>query len=92
MVPTVSMYMHLFILGSCKTKHPELIQNYSEVSTNIVTCGTAAGEILPLCVVYKLEKVMTTWLEGGLENCKYDCSLSGWFDACTFENSVPKVI
>jgi len=82
----------LQVLVKRGTKYPELIQNSSKVSTSLMTCGTAAGEILPLYVVYKSGKVWTTWMEGGPENCKYDCSLSGWLDACTFENWFMRIL
>jgi hypothetical protein len=49
-------------------------------------CATAAGELLPPYVVYKAKKVWTTWIEGGPEGTKYDCTKSGWFDGVTFEN------
>lgn len=72
----------------CKrgVKYPELVRNTSKVSTSLMLTATASGELLPPYVVYKSKKVWTTWQEGGPDGAKYDCSKSGWFDACTFEN------
>ena len=67
-------------------KYPELIQNTSKVSTSIMTCGSASGELLPFYVVYKAGKVWSTWTENGPPGTKYDVSKSGWFDGTTFEN------
>ena len=46
-------------------KYPEIILNESKTSTSIMTRCTAAGELLPLYVVYKAGKVWDTWTENG---------------------------
>ena len=49
-------------------------------------CGSAAGQILPIYVVYKVLNVYNGWIERGPPNARYSCSKSGWFDNDTFED------
>lgn len=44
-------------------KYPEKIQNASKACTSIMVCGSAAGELAPLYVNYKAEKLWPTWTE-----------------------------
>jgi len=60
--------------------------NASKISTSLMTCGTASGELLPFYVKYKAGRVWDTWTERGPPGTKYDCSKSGWFDNLTFQN------
>jgi len=39
------------------TKYPEHIINSTKSSTSIMVCGSAAGELLPINVVYKAENL-----------------------------------
>ena len=68
------------------TKYPERIMNHSKASTSIMFCGNAAGEMLPVYVVYKAENIYNGWMVGGPEKARYSCSKSGWFDGNTFED------
>lgn len=40
-------------------------------------CGSADGELAPVYVVYKAEKM---WTENEPNNCRYNLTKSGWFD------------
>lgn len=66
------------------TKYPEIIRNASKTSVSIMFCGNAAGELLPPYVVYRANKMWTTWAENGPKGCRYNASSSGWFDANIF--------
>lgn len=67
-------------------KHPELIQNATKVSTSIMVCGNAAGEIAPLYVVYKADNVYPEWVQGAPPSTRFNRSKSGWFDTKSFED------
>ena len=67
-----------------KTKYPERIRSSSKTAVSLMFCGSTSGQMLPPYVVYKSENLWTTWTEGGPENCRYNRSRSGWFDATTF--------
>ncbi|KAJ8930692.1 hypothetical protein NQ314_016482 [Rhamnusium bicolor] len=49
-------------------------------------CGNAAGELLSPYVVYRANKMWTTWTENGQRGCRYNSSSSGWFDAQIFSD------
>lgn len=66
--------------------------NHSKVSTSLMTCGTASGELLPFYIVYKAGRVWDLWTERGPAGTKYDCSKSGWFDSVTFENWFNRIL
>jgi len=68
------------------TKYPERIMNSSKSSTSLMLAGTAAGELLPVYVVYKSEKLWDTWTENGPIGARYNRSKSGWFDNACFED------
>lgn len=48
-------------------RYPEKIQNASKACTSIMVCGSAAGELAPLYINYKAEKLWSTWTENGPE-------------------------
>ena len=70
----------------CKrgVRYPERIMNSSKSSTSLMLAGTAAGQVLPLYVVYKAEHLWSTWTEGGPDKCRFNISNSGWFDHICF--------
>ncbi|KAK8761078.1 hypothetical protein V5799_027655 [Amblyomma americanum] len=67
-------------------KYPEKIQNASRACTSIMACGSAAGELAPLYVNYKAEKLWSTWTENGPKGARYNRTKSGWFDHQVFED------
>lgn len=67
-------------------KYPERILNTTKSSTSLMMCGNAEGHTLPPYVVYKSKEMWTTWTEGGPPGCRYNRTLSGWFDAASFED------
>lgn len=48
--------------------------------------GNAVGELAPVYVVYKWEKLWQTWIENGPCNARYNRTKSGWFDFQCFED------
>ena len=65
-------------------EYPERILNGTKSSTSLMLAGTAAGELLPLYVVYKNENLWDTWRQGGPPRTRYNRSRSGWFDHICF--------
>ncbi|XP_064617323.1 uncharacterized protein LOC135481430 [Liolophura sinensis] len=72
-------------------KYPERIRNSTKASTSVMFCGSAAGEMLPIYVVYKAEHIWSTWTEGTPTNTRYNRSKSGWFDSHHFSDTVLKL-
>ncbi|XP_030748969.1 uncharacterized protein LOC115877041 [Sitophilus oryzae] len=68
------------------SKYPELIRNASKTSISVMFSGNAAGELLPPYIVYRANKMWTTWTENGPKGCRYNSSSSGWFDASIFSD------
>jgi len=68
------------------TKYPEQIRNATKACTSLMIAGNAAGEIAPVYVVYKSEKLWQTWTENGPEHARYNRTKSGWFDYHCFED------
>lgn len=68
------------------TKYPERIRNSSKACTSIMVCGNAAGELAPIYVNYKAEKMWSTWCENGPLGARYNRTKSGWFDSQSFED------
>ena len=68
------------------TKYPERIMNGTKSSTSIMLAGSAAGDVLPLYVVYKSEHLWDIWKEGGPQKTRYNRSRSGWFDQYCFQD------
>lgn len=68
------------------TKYPERIRNSSKACTSIMVCGSAAGQLAPIYVNYKAEKIWTTWTENGPHEARYNRTKSGWFDSQSFED------
>ncbi|RUS91308.1 hypothetical protein EGW08_000922 [Elysia chlorotica] len=65
-------------------RYPERVMNSTKTSTSLMLAGTAAGEILPVYVVYKSEHLWSTWIEGGPHKARFNRSKSGWFDQVCF--------
>ena len=47
--------------------------------------GSASGEVLPCCVVYKAENTYEGWTTGAPNGTHFTNSKKGWFTADTFE-------
>ena len=67
-------------------KYPERIMNSTKASFSVMFCGSAAGHLLPLYVVYKSQHIWSSWCEGGPQNCRFNRTNSGWIDNVTFED------
>lgn len=66
-------------------KHPERIQNYSKGAISVMFSATSSGKLLPPFVVYKAQRLWRNWCQGGPKKCRYAQTVSGWFDAPSFE-------
>lgn len=73
-------------------KYPEKIVNFSKSSTSIMYAGSAAGDILPVYVVYKATNMYDTWTQGGPPLARYNRTVSGWFDGDTFEDWINTIV
>ncbi|XP_037300423.1 uncharacterized protein LOC115456161 isoform X2 [Manduca sexta] len=67
-------------------KYPEVIKNSTKGCVSIMIAGNAAGDIIPMYVNYKSQKLQQTWTTGGPEGARYNCSKSSWFDTQGFED------
>lgn len=74
------------------TKYPERYKNFSKSAISLMFSATATGEMLPLYVVYKAERLYDRWLSGGPPKTVYNRTKSGWFDAPTFQDWFTKVV
>ncbi len=54
-------------------------------------CGSAAGQLLPVYVVYKAGNMYPSWAVGGPKGTIYNSSPSGWFDMFIFEDWFTKL-
>ena len=54
------------------TNYPERIMNGTKSSTSIMLAGSAAGEVLPLYVVYKSEHLGDIWKQSGPQKTRYN--------------------
>lgn len=55
-------------------------------------CASAEGHLLPPYVVYKSKEMWNTWTEGGPHGCRYNRTLSGWFDGTCFDDWFAKIV
>lgn len=67
-------------------KYPDRVMNSSKTSFSVMFCGSAAGRLLPLYVVYKATNIWQSWCEGGPSGCRFNRTSSGWIDKVTFED------
>lgn len=51
-----------------------------------MVCGNAEGELAPLYVNYKAEKMWSTWTENDPQGARYNRTKAGWFDHNVFED------
>lgn len=65
-------------------KRVERVQEHSKMTVSLMVCGSAAGKILPLFIVYKAQNLYENWTTYGPPGAKYDVTPSGWFDTRTF--------
>ncbi|VEN60718.1 unnamed protein product [Callosobruchus maculatus] len=68
------------------TKYPEKIRNASKACTSLMLCGNAMGDLVPVYVNYRSQKLWSTWTENGPPNARYNRTKSGWFDYQVFED------
>ena len=73
-------------------KDPKKIFTSSKTATSLMFTGTAAGERLPVYVVYKSKELHEQWTENGPPGTRYNRSKSGWFDSNIFEDWFKTVI
>lgn len=74
------------------TKYPERYMNSTKSAVSLMFAATATGQLLPLYVVYKSERLYDRWVSGGPPQTIYNRSKSGWFDSGTFEDWFQKII
>ncbi|KAJ8909324.1 hypothetical protein NQ315_016043 [Exocentrus adspersus] len=67
-------------------KHAHRIMDTSKSSTSVMFAISGDGNLLPPYVVYKAKHLYPGWTEGGFPNSRYNRTVSGWFDANTFED------
>jgi len=67
-------------------KYPDRVMNSAKTSTSLMFAASAAGELLPVYVVYKSEHIWDTWTDGGPDGTRYNRSKSGWFDNVCFRD------
>lgn len=67
------------------TKYPTKICIGSKSTISLMMAGSAAGELLPPFVVYRANRMWSTWAEGAPKSARYSTKSSGWFDGLTFE-------
>ena len=63
----------------------ENIKDTSKTSRSIMWAGTAVGEMLPPCVVYKAKNTYEGWTTGAPNGTHFTQSERGWFNSSTFE-------
>ncbi|CAG5009206.1 unnamed protein product [Parnassius apollo] len=73
-------------------KYPERVLNSTKGAISIMFSGTAAGEILPVYVVYKADNLYSEWIQGGPRHTRYNHTKSGWFDSQTFEDYFKRIV
>ena len=56
----------------------------------VLVCGSAAGDFLPPCVVYKRKGVHYSWTNGGPFGCTFGNNDSGWMSGDVFESWLRK--
>lgn len=69
-----------------KSKHTDSIMDSSKSATSVIFAVNASGGMLPPYVVYKSLQMSEPWTLGGPDGCRYNRSLSGWFDQSIFED------
>lgn len=69
-------------------KYPERVMNHSKASTSLMMAAAADGTLLPCYVVYKSQHLYESWVQQGPADCRYNRTISGWFDAVTFNDWV----
>ncbi|KAJ8911832.1 hypothetical protein NQ315_012562 [Exocentrus adspersus] len=57
----------------------------SKTATSVMFACSAAGDLLPVYIVYKADHIWSTWTGNGLPGARYNRSRSGWFDGNIFE-------
>lgn len=67
-------------------KHAHRVIDTSKSSTSVMFAVAGDGKLLPPYIVYKAKYMYEGWTEGGFPNARYNRTLSGWFDAETFED------
>lgn len=65
------------IITRKETKYPEKITNTSKACTSLMIFGTAKGEVAPVYVNYKAQKLWSTCTENGPPNARYNRTNSG---------------
>lgn len=73
-------------------KYPERVLNSTKGAISIMFSGTAAGEILPVYVVYKADNLYSEWIQDGPRDAKYNHTKSGWFDSQIFEDYFKRIV
>ena len=66
-------------------KNPhKVVASSTKTQYTVQVCCSAAGQFLPLYVVYKGAHLYNTWIDGGPETTRYTVSQSGWMETAQF--------
>ncbi|XP_064596387.1 uncharacterized protein LOC135462994 [Liolophura sinensis] len=68
------------------------VDYWLQSATSLMIATAADGTVLPYYVVYRSKHLYDTWTTGGPERCRFNRSLSGWFDQVCFEDWFSNVI
>ncbi len=68
------------------TKYAERILNTSKSAVSLMFACAANGQFLPPYIVYKAERLMDSWVQGGPVSARYNRTKSGWFDGHCFRD------
>lgn len=62
----------------------KLVGSVTKGMYTVLMCCNAVGEFLPMFINYKGLHLYTTWCNNGPNDCRYNCSPSGWMEAPQF--------
>lgn len=73
------------------TKYAEKICDSSKNAISVLFCGSAAGDLLPIYVVYQAINCYEAWCQGGPPGSRYSATARGWFNFFTVEDWFTKI-
>ncbi|XP_018578113.1 uncharacterized protein LOC108916364 [Anoplophora glabripennis] len=62
----------------------KLVGSVTKATYTVLICCNAVGDFLPMFINYKGLHLYSTWCVDGPENCRYNCSPSGWMESLQF--------
>ncbi|XP_045458531.1 uncharacterized protein LOC123668883 [Melitaea cinxia] len=67
-------------------RNPEIIRNSTKSCFTVMFCGNAAGEFVPLYVIYKAQQKWSDWILDAPRGTRMAVTPTGWIDANTFDD------